>query len=219
MIRLLIADDQSLFREGLCKIISDWDEFEVAGQASSGFGAVEAYALLKPDIVLMDLNMPGMNGIDATKEILARWPDARVVILTVSEEGNELFETILSGACGFIQKDTPIDMLRFQLMAAAKGETPLSGPAATKLVERMRSAVKISSPAERHERFNPADSLTEREHDVLALLGEGLSNSEIAQRLFISEKTVKKHLNSIYVKINVSNRAQAAIYAIRAGIV
>lgn len=236
MTTVLLADDQQLFREALCRVISDWDDFDVVGEAENGEQAVRLFAELRPDIVLMDLSMPVMDGVEASRRICQQFACACVVILTVSEDEHKLFAAIKAGARGYILKDTPARRLRAQLRGALEGHSPLSGAIAAMMVEEYRRAAQ--SPAGEQPRSDvaaPAEDalgehtaapakrtvapehagLTAREREVLRLVAAGMTNKEIAEALVVSVKTVKKHLNNVFAKVGVTSRAQAAVYAVR----
>lgn len=211
---ILIADDHVLFREGIRALIGHWDDFKVVGEASNGSQAVEMALELKPDILLMDVHMPVMDGIEATRRLTRELPDIRIVMLTVSEDEDDLFRAIKFGAHGYVLKDTPSKRLHDELRRLLKGETPLSGLMATKMLE------EISQPGSPSQAQGEArESLSEREKEVLCLLAEGLSNSQIAERVHLSENTVKKHLRSILEKLHLNNRIEAAVYAVKEGFV
>jgi DNA-binding NarL/FixJ family response regulator len=200
---LLLADDHTLFRDGLRELISHWGEFQVVGEAADGQEAVELCRQLLPDIVLMDVRMPIMSGIEATRCIRAECPATSVVMLTTSVEEKDLFEAIRQGARGYVLKDIPAHQLR--------GEVPLSGAMAARILTELNrqqggDAGGVSGP------------LTEREIQILQLVAEGLSNEEIGARLFLTEQTVKKQLSSVLQKLHLSNRVQAAVYAVRKGL-
>lgn len=209
-IRVLIVDDHALFRKGVRAALSDQAGIEVVGEAGDGCEAVRLTVEYEPDIVLMDINMPVCSGLEATRQIKRLLPDTRIVILTVSETDEDLFEAVKSGAQGFLQKDIDPKSLVQSLQRAAAGEALLSGLLAAKILKEFRSTG--SEPAS-----SPADPLTGREVEVLALVGEGCSNREIAARLVISENTVKHHLGSILEKLHLRNRVQLAIYSQRQG--
>lgn len=211
---ILIADDHVLFREGIRALIGHWDDFKVVGEASNGSQAVEMALELKPDILLMDVHMPVMDGIEATRRLTRELPEIRIVMLTVSEDEDDLFRAIKFGAHGYVLKDTPSKRLHDELRRLLKGETPLSGLMATKMLE------EISQPGSPSQAQGEArESLSEREKEVLCLLAEGLSNSQIAERVHLSENTVKKHLRSILEKLHLNNRIEAAVYAVKEGLV
>jgi DNA-binding NarL/FixJ family response regulator len=209
---LLLADDHALFRDGLRSLIGHWDEFRVAGEAVNGEEAVELCRQLLPDMVLMDVHMPVMNGVEATRQIQAEFPSTPVVMLTMSLEEKNLFEAIKAGARGYILKDTPAHQLRERLREVARGEVPLSGAIAAKILTEFNR--QHAAPAGDS---NP-EPLTEREIQILQLVAEGLSNDEIGARLFLSDQTVKKLLSNVMQKLHLNNRVQAAVYAVRKGL-
>lgn len=212
---ILIIDDHVLFREGLRSIINHWDDFEVVGEGSNGEEAVQMVRDLLPDIALIDISMPVMNGIQATQQIYRAFPSTSVVILTVSEEEKNLMEAIKSGAKGYAIKDTPSSQLHNQLRGVLYGEAAISGGMANKILQefnRLRS-IADSGPE------ITVEPLTNREREVLELVVEGLTNLEIGKRLAISENTVKKYLHNILEKLHLNNRVEAAIYAVKEGLV
>jgi DNA-binding NarL/FixJ family response regulator len=202
MIRVLVAEDHAVVRSGLLQLLENADDIEVVGSASGGEEAVSLAASEQPDVVLMDLEMPDIDGIEATRRIRAGQPDVNVVLLTAFSDRERILAAIDAGAVGYLLKDAEPDELVRGLEAAARGESPLSPKAAQALV------------AARGETGGQAQ-LTPREDEVLALLAEGLPNKLIARRLDISEKTVKAHLTSIFQRIGVSDRTQAALWAQR----
>lgn len=211
---ILIADDHALFREGLRAIIEHWDDFELAGEARNGQEALALAQALLPDLVLMDISMPVMNGLQAAQEINRRLPSIQVVMLTMSEDEDDLFEAIKNGARGYVLKDTPSTGLRKKLSGVLRGEAALSGAMATKILNefgRVRSQADLPKAA-------GVEPLTERETQVLELVVAGLSNSEIGDKLFLSENTIKKYLHNILEKLHLNNRVEAAIYAVREGL-
>jgi len=211
---ILIADDHILFREGLAGIIAHWDDFEVCGEAKDGAEALKLAHELLPDIILMDINMPVMDGIEATRRISRELPSIRIVMLTMSEDEENLFNAIKFGAQGYVLKDTPSKRLHNELRRMLIGETPLSGIMATKVLEEFS---RFNSPGQAFMEYR--EPLTERELQVLELLVEGLSNSQIAERIYLSENTTKKHLHNILEKLHLNNRVEAAVYAVRQGLV
>jgi DNA-binding NarL/FixJ family response regulator len=214
--RLLIADDHPLFREGL-RALLEARGVEVVGEARTGREAVELTARLRPDIVLMDLSMPELNGLAATRLISASNDRSRVVILTASEDDADLFEAIKSGAQGYLLKNVSSAELFRQLDAAAAGEPALTPGLARKLLgefARPTSAVPTTPKS------SAPDALTEREREVLDLLVQGVtSNRDLAERLVVTENTVKYHLRNILDKLHVQNRAQVVAYAVRHGMI
>lgn len=205
-IRIMIVDDHSVVRQGLRMFLTLDPEFEILGEASDGKQAVQMAHTLKPDVVLMDLLMPVMDGIEATTIIRKELPDTEVIALTSVLEDNSVVGAIRAGAIGYLLKDTESDELIRAIKAAAAGQVQLTPKAAARLVREVRTP---ESP----------ETLTERETDVLRLLAQGKSNKEIAQILTIGEKTVKTHVSSVLAKLNVSSRTQAALYAVRIGLV
>ena len=212
---LLIVDDHVLFREGLRNIINHWDDFEVVGEARNGLEAVEMARQLLPDIVLMDITMPVLNGIQATRQITRELPSVQVVMLTMSEEEDDLFGAIQVGARGYVLKDTPSTGLHKKLSGIVRGEAALSGAMATKIL----NAFSKPNPHLGASEEIALEPLTRRERQVLELVVQGLSNSEIAEALFLSENTIKKYLHNILEKLHLNNRVEAAIYAVKEGLV
>lgn len=210
---ILLVDDHVLFREGLFSLMQRWEDFEVVGEASNGQQAILMSRDYLPDLVLMDITMPVMNGLEATKRITRELPTTRVVILTVSEDEENLFEAIKSGAAGYILKDAPSRRLHDQLRGVMRGESPLSGAVATKML------AEFNRQSEKHGSTEVEEPLTEREQEVLQHVSEGLSNQEIAERLCLSENTIKKHLRNILQKLHLNNRVQAAVFAAREGLI
>jgi len=214
LMRVLLADDHALFRDGLHSVL-EARGMEVVGEAKNGREAVDLNRRLRPDVVLMDLSMPELDGLAATRLILAEQPDARVVILTASEEDADLFEAIKSGAQGYLFKNVQSDELVQSLEGVARGEPALTPALARKLLGEFAkpAAPARSTPVEGYE------ALTEREREVLDLLVQGItSNRELAERLVVSENTVKYHLRNILDKLHVQNRAQVVAYAMRHGV-
>jgi two-component system nitrate/nitrite response regulator NarL len=209
-IRVLLVDDHILFRKGLISLISTRDDIEIVGECGDGAEAVDRARELMPEVVLMDIRMPGLSGIDATRQITAEMPHVKVVMLTVSEEDGDLFEAIRSGARGYLLKNIePADL--YQLVrAVAAGEAALSPAVASKILEEYGRAQTRGCEDTAQEAV-----LTEREREILGLLMDGLGNKEIAQRLCISESTVRNHLHNVLYKLNLENRVQLAIYAYR----
>jgi DNA-binding NarL/FixJ family response regulator len=205
VIRVLIADDHAVVRAGLAQLLQTFAEVELVGAAANGEEAVSLCAERLPAVVLMDLEMPVLDGIEATRRIRAAQPEVAVVVLTSFSDRERILRALDAGAVGYLLKDAEPDELARAIQAAARGESPLDPKAARALLSARRT------PA-------PADALSEREREVLAMVGEGLANKAIARRLGISEKTVKAHLTSVYREIGVTDRTQAALWAQRNGV-
>lgn len=207
-VRVVLADDHPLFREGLVSLLQARD-VEVVGEASDGAEAVELTRRLKPEAILMDLGMPNMGGLEATRLIKAEMPEVKVVILTVSEADADLFEAIRSGAHGYLVKSTSSDEFFDLLEALERGEAPLSRGLAAKIMRYLAQGGRSSSTA---------TGLTPREEEILRLVAEGKTNREVAAALFISDATVKFHMTNILNKLHLENRAQVVAYAHRHGL-
>jgi DNA-binding NarL/FixJ family response regulator len=205
MIRLLIADDHPVVRDGLRGMLANEADFEVVGEAASGAEAVLLTERERPDVVLMDLQMPGVDGATATAEITERFPGTRVLVLTTYDTDADILRAVEAGATGYLLKDAPRERLFPAIRSAARGETVLAPTVATRLVNRMRV------PAE--------EALTSREIEVLALVARGSSNADVAASLFISEATVKTHLLHIFGKLGVDDRTAAVVSALERGII
>jgi len=212
---VLLVDDHALFREGLAALLSTQDGIEIVGEAASGEEALEKARELLPDVILMDILMPGMGGLGATRKIKEEMPHTRVVILTVSEEEEDLFEAIKAGAEGYLLKTVKSRDLIDMLLGVLRGEVALSRVIARKLWEEFaEQAKKQEAPS-----LLPPPNLTRREMEVLRFLSEGFSDKAIASRLGISQRTVKNHVHNILAKLQLQNRVQAAAYALRQGLV
>ena len=206
-IRVLIVDDHSVVREGLQMFLRLDPELEVVGEARNGVEAVQQAHELRPDVILMDLLMPRMDGIEAITAIRRELPDTEVIALTSVLEDAKVFAAIRAGAIGYLLKDTEAHELRQAIKAAAAGQVQLSPQAAARLLR------------EQQKPHPPGDELTARELEVLQLLVQGLANKEIARELSIGEKTVKTHVSNILSKLGVLSRTQAAVYAVQSGLV
>lgn len=205
MIRVLIADDHELVRLGLARLLGDVEDICLVGMAGGGHEAVSLAAATRPDVVLMDLSMPDLDGAEATREITADNPDSRVVVLTSFSDRARIHDALDAGAIGYLLKDSEPEELRRAIRAAARGESPLAPKAAQQLIATRR-------------RPTPADQLTDREREILMLLAKGHSNKIIARRLEISESIVKNHVNCVFNELNVADRTQAALWAHRHGV-
>jgi DNA-binding NarL/FixJ family response regulator len=203
-IRLLIVDDHPVVRDGLRGIFEGDPEFDVVGEASDGSSGVEAADRLRPDVILMDLRMPGLDGAGAIRELAARSNPARVLVLTTFDTDSDVAPAIEAGATGYLLKDSPRDALVRAVRAAFRGESVLAPSVATRLLSQLRA------PA--------SDTLSARELEVLTLIAQGETNRGAAARLFISEATVKTHINNTFAKIGARHRAEAVRYAYRKGI-
>jgi DNA-binding NarL/FixJ family response regulator len=213
---ILLADDHTLYREGLRELIGHWDDFEVVGEAANGREAVEVYAHCTPDVILMDVQMPVMDGVEATRLIHTQSPQVAIVMLTMSIEDESLFEAIRWGARGYILKDISARHLHDRLREVLKGEGVLSGAVAARVLEEFTRLQEHEPPQGAAQPV--AVKLTESEAQILRLVAQGLSNDEIGDRLFLSEGAVKKKLSVILRKLHLNNRVQAATYAVRAGL-
>lgn len=213
MYTLLLVDDHVLFREGLHSIIERWDDFTVVGEASSGEEAVSKARELLPDLILMDVSMPGIGGLEATNRILQEILTTRVVMVTVSENEDDLFAALKHGAQGYILKNTPSRRLHSLLQGVMEGEAPISGLMAAKMLTEFNDQKPRTMQAN-----IGIKQLTDREIELLHLVAEGLTNQEIAKRLYISENTIKKYLRNILAKLHLNNRVQAAVFAVQEGL-
>lgn len=213
-LRVLLADDHVLFRKGVEAVLATRPEYEVVGEASNGNEAIEMARQTRPDVILMDISMPECNGLEATCRIKSEIPHVKILILTVSEVEQDLFAAIKCGAQGYLVKNLKAHSLFDTLDALARGETPLSAVMATKILHEFQKP--SDTRAQAPEAIEP---LTPRETEVLELIVAGRSNKEIAEALVISVSTVKNHLRNILEKLHLSNRIQAAVYAVRQGLV
>ncbi len=212
-IRILLTDDHALFRSGLAGLLRQQADFEVVGEAATGEEALEKARELVPDVILMDLYMPGMGGLEATRRIKKALPSVKIVMLTVSEGEQDLFEAVKAGAYGYLLKKIEPEAFFRTLRGVFRGEAPISRATATKILDEFaRQAERGTGEA------RPPGRLSAREQEVLELLTKGATNKEIASTLGISKDTVKNHLKNILEKLHLENRVQAAAYALREGL-
>jgi DNA-binding NarL/FixJ family response regulator len=211
--RVLLVDDHEIYRAGLRGLLEEAG-IDIVGEAANGEKALALVEEKHPSVVIMDLNMPGMGGIEAARQISTLAPLTRVIMLTVSSAAPDITDAVLAGACGYLLKSATTQEIVTGITAAARGDALLSPSVAAKLLERVREApVRPNVP-------DPASaSLTDREIEVLRLLSSGMDNAEIGRTLFISPSTVKNHISSILLKLQIENRIQAAVYAVRSGLV
>lgn len=209
--KVIICDDQALIRDSLGMLLNLERNIEVIGTAEDGAEAVEMVEEHRPDLVLMDLKMPGMNGIEATRRIRAQYPEVRVLVLTTYDDDEWVFDAIRAGASGYLLKDTPREEVIKAVRGTVEGRSFLDPSVAGKLMGQVAS--QQTQPA-----TLITDKLTDREVDVLQLLARGFTNADIAARLYLSEGTVRNHVSAIFAKLNVTDRTQAAIIAIHHGL-
>lgn len=212
-LRVLLVDDHDLFRSGLRSLLEE-QGLDVVADVATGREALAGVRQLAPEVVVMDLNMPGMSGVEATRHISRAAPLTRVLVLTVSDEDSDVLDAILAGACGYMLKDSSIHDLLAGIQAAAIGESLISPHIAAKVLQRVRAA--STQPAVE---ATIRSELSEREIEVLKLIANGRDNAAIAGELSISPKTVKNHISNILMKLQIENRIQAAVYAVKSGIV
>jgi DNA-binding NarL/FixJ family response regulator len=211
--RVLLVDDHDLFRTGLRNLLEE-QGVQIVGEADNGTDAIRYVRELAPDVVVMDLNMPGMSGVEATRQITSIAPLTRVVVLTISDQDGDVMDAILAGACGYLLKDSSIHDLIRGINSAAIGESLISPHIAGKVLQRVRASTPSSIDA-----ATIRSELSDREIQVLKLIANGKDNALIAAELHISPKTVKNHISNILMKLQIENRIQAAVYAVRSGIV
>jgi len=208
-IRIVVVDDHTLFRRGIISLLSHEAGFAVVGEASDGFEGIRTVLAQKPDVVLLDLNMPGISGLDTLSAILQDAPETQVVMLTVSEDAEDLVTALRNGAQGYLLKNIDSEFLVRSLRRAAQGESVISPEMAGKLMRQVRTGVPNAQPA---------DVLSPRERDIVQRLAKGSSNKEIARDLDLAESTVKIHVQHILRKLGLNSRVQAAVWAIENGI-
>ena len=208
--RVLIADDQTLFRSGMARLLDVDDRVQVVGEAADGNEAVKLALKVKPDVVLMDIKMPNLDGIEATRRIVAENPEIKVLMLTTFEADNHVIQALKAGASGYVLKDSQPGAIVSSILAVVAGERVMAGTVANRVLEMLTGA---STPKEFY------DGLTAREVEILNLVATGMANKQIAFRLKISDKTVRNHVSNMYEKLGIYDRSQAVLYAVRKGLV
>ena len=209
----MLVDDHDLFRTGLHNLLEEQEGVAVVAEGANGFDAVRLVRELAPDVVVMDLNMPGMSGVEATRQISSRSPLTRVIALTISDDDTDVMDAIVAGACGYLLKDSSVDEVVAGIRSADAGASLISPTIAAKVLRQVRASTtdELMAVAIRTE-------LSDRELEVLRLVANGKDNAQIAAELVISPKTVKNHISNILMKLQIQNRIQAAVYAVRSGL-
>ncbi|MBP6471435.1 MAG: response regulator transcription factor [Chloroflexi bacterium] len=218
-IRVLLVDDQALFREGLHTLLSVWPDLEVVGEAGNGQEALDAAARLIPDVVLMDLRMPVLDGVAATRRLLEKMPQVKIIVLTTFDDDDHVFDGLRAGAVGYLLKDVPSEKLVEAIRAAAAGQSFLQPSVAAKVVAEFTRLTAVAQETAVSPQNSLVEPLSEREQEILALVATGASNKEIAGELFITEGTVKNHVTNILGKLGVRDRTQAALKAREIGLI
>lgn len=223
--RILIIDDHQLYREGIKRILEFEDSFEVVGEGEDGDQAVQLVRTLQPDVVIMDINMPNMNGVEATRALIEKYPDTKIIILSIHDDENYVSHALQTGASGYLLKEMDVEALIEAVKVVAEGGSYLHPKVTHNLVKEFRrlADTAVNGPDDQgsgrlnYEIYRPYHLLTRRECEVLQLLAEGKSNKKIGETLFISEKTVKNHVSNILQKMNCVDRTQAVVEAIKKG--
>jgi two-component system nitrate/nitrite response regulator NarL len=210
-IRVLLVDDHTLFRSGVKSLLQRTEDFEVVGEAGDGLEGIKRVRSLKPDVALIDLHMPGVSGLEAVKVIVEEMPEVKVLMLTVSEDAQDLIDALRSGASGYLLKNIETDALLAGIRGAANGESIVSPQMTSKLIQGVRDQPRTDPVGVERSRFSP------RERDIMSSLALGESNKEIARKLDLAESTVKIHVQNIFKKLNMSSRVQVALYAVEHG--
>jgi DNA-binding NarL/FixJ family response regulator len=218
-IRVMLADDQDIIRTGLTIILNHQPDIEVVAQAANGLEAVEAAKRLQPDVILMDIKMPHLNGIQATRQIVAALPKTQIIILTTYDTDDWVFDGIRAGAVGYLLKDTSGDNLADAVRGALRGESQIDPTVARKVLREFQQVTTRRVPSQPPAEEEPLEQLTDREEEVLKLLAAGLANKEIAGQLSLSEGTVKNHISAILAKLHANDRTQAVLTALKRGLV
>lgn len=214
-IKVLIADDHQVVREGLSAILRTKEEIEVVGEVKDGAEAVEQARRLKPDVILMDISMPGMNGVEATRQIKREQPEVGVVVLTMYDEEEHIYDLVKAGATGYLLKDSDSSQIVKAIKTVARGESLIHPSVASKILHEFSSLAQGKGQPVKKK----TQELSEREVEVLKLVAEGKTNKEIANVLNLSEKTIKNHVRNIFHKLQVYNRTQAAMHGLRKGLI
>jgi DNA-binding NarL/FixJ family response regulator len=209
-VRILVVDDQTLFRTGLTSLLASDDRVEVVGQALDGADAIKQATRLKPDVILMDVKMPNVDGIEATRRIVESLPGVKVLILTTFETDSQVIQALKAGASGYVLKDSSASAIVNSIVAVMSGERVMASTVANRVLEMLTGT---ATPKEFY------DGLTNREVEILKLLAHGMANKQIAFRLKISEKTVRNHVSNTYEKLGIYDRSQAVLYAVKKGLV
>jgi DNA-binding NarL/FixJ family response regulator len=207
---IVVVDDQALFRTGLARLLNDDPRIDLVGQAEDGASAVEMVTRLRPDVVLMDLKMPNLDGIEATRRMLAGNPEIRVLILTSFDADTSIIQALKAGAAGYVLKDAQVEAIISSILAVMSGERVMASAVAQRVLDMLTGS---TTPKEFY------DGLTTREVEILKLLASGMTNKQIAYKLGISEKTVRNHVCNMYEKLQIFDRAQAVLYAVRKGLI
>jgi DNA-binding NarL/FixJ family response regulator len=210
-ITILLADDHNVLRQGIAQMLDAQPDMKVVAQAGNGTDAVDLARTNQPDIALLDIKMPKMDGVEAARRITAELPQTGVIILTMYRHDEYVFEAIKAGASGYLLKEVELDELLAAIRAVARGEAVIDPAIAKRVLAEFRQPEKIKKPLE--------STLSERDEDILRLVAQGLSNQEISERLFISEKTVRNRLSLVFHQLHLKNRTEAALYAMREGLV
>ena len=209
-VRIIVVDDQALFRTGLARLLNEDERIEVVGQAEDGLAALDLAAKVQPDVVLMDLKMPNLDGIETTRRLLASNPQTKVLILTSFDADTSIIQALKAGAAGYVLKDSQADGIVSSILAVMSGERVMASAVAQRVLDMLTGT---TTPKEFY------DGLTTREVEILKLLASGMANKQIAYKLGISEKTVRNHVSNMYEKLQIFDRAQAVLYAVRKGLI
>ncbi|MGI8562335.1 MAG: response regulator [Candidatus Dormibacter sp.] len=209
-VKVVVVDDQTLFRSGLALLLGEDSRIQVVGQAGNGLAAIDLISSLKPDVILMDVKMPELDGIEATRRIVAANPDVKVLILTTFDTESSILHALQAGASGYVLKDSRADAIVSSILAVMAGERVMASSVAARVLDM------LTGTSTRNEFY---DGLTPREIEVLQLLASGMANKQIAYKLRISEKTVRNHVSNMYEKLHIFDRAQAVLYAVRKGLI